>query len=69
LDGDYELLRIDPLPNFGNKTLPNERRCPKRKCHIDPDGRPFSIVFERKATRKDVTQNKNVKVLTIENSQ
>jgi hypothetical protein len=55
-----------PFRTSGYKNFPNERRCPVRSVIFDPDARSFNIVFSGKATRKEVTQNKNVKVLTIE---
>jgi hypothetical protein len=66
---DNEKLGIDPLPNTGIQKLPQRTPLSDVECHIDPDGRTFSIVFSGKATRKEVTQNKNVKVLTIEKYQ
>jgi hypothetical protein len=66
---DNKKLGIDPLPNYGKQNAPQRTPLSDVECHIDPDGRTFSIVFSGKATRKKVTQNKNVKVLTIEKYQ
>jgi hypothetical protein len=63
---DNEKLGIDPLPNYGTQKNPQRTPLSDMECHIDPDARRFSIVFSGKATRKEVTQNKNVKVLTID---
>jgi hypothetical protein len=62
---DNEKLGIDPLPNSGIQKLPQRTPLSDVECHIDPGDRSFNIVFRGKATRKEVTQNKNVKVLTI----
>jgi hypothetical protein len=63
---DNEKLGIDPLPNYGKEKGSPTNAAVRFGVHIVPDGGRFNIVFSAKATRKEVTQNKNVKVLTIE---
>jgi hypothetical protein len=66
---DNEKLGIDPLPNYGIQIAPPTNAAVRYGVHIVPDGGRFNIVFSGKATRKEVTQNKNVKVLTIDQDQ